>query len=172
MNININLMDTMSIDRGCSKIDAYIENLNKLDEVCKRLAEIGFEVAKNNFDMAASWSISDDPVDMQLVKIEDGYQIQANGQSVCYLEFGAGVYYNGMGSYPNGETPKGIDGIGEHDTINGSGVSQGINQTWGFKTDSGLVVTTHGNPSVQAMYQAKLEMAKQARQIFKEVFAK
>ena len=168
--VDIILTDTSSIKKGCSEIDKFIENLGKLDEVCKRLAEIGLEVANNEFSMAASFSISDDPVDVQLVKIDNGYQIQANGNSVCYLEFGAGVYYNGMGSYPDGETPPGIDGIGEHDTINHSGVSKGIYRTWGFRTDSGQVVITHGNPSAQAMYQARIEMENQAKQIIKEVF--
>lgn len=167
--VNINVFSPRSIERGIEKIERFIEALEKWDELVERIAKIGFEVARSGFDFAVASSIDDDPVDVQLVKINDGFQIQANGRSVCYLEFGAGVYYNGMGSYPV-PLPPGIDGIGEHDTIADSGVSKGIYQAWGYYNKSGELVITRGNPSAQAMYQAKVEMEKQAEQIIREVF--
>lgn len=167
--VNINVSNEASIARGIAKIDKFIENLGKIDEVLKRLADIGLEVAESDFKFAEAFYDGDSTVDVQLVKIENGYQIQANGQAVCYLEFGAGVYYNGLGSY-EGTIPEGIDRIGEHDTIGDTGVSMGARQAWGFRDTNGTVHLTHGNPSANAMYHAKVEMEKQAVEIFNEVF--
>lgn len=166
--INIKLNDSASVSRGIDRLERFIEGLGRLDEAIKRLADIGFEVAKVDFQFAGAFYDGDPTVNVQLVKTKDGYQIQANGQAVCYLEFGAGVYYNGFGSY-EGTIPDGIDRIGEHDTNGNTGVSMGARQAWGFRDTNGTVHITHGNPSANAMYHAKVAMEKQAEQIIKEV---
>lgn len=102
------------------------------------------------------------------------YTIYANGEAVCFIEFGAGVYYNTAG-YPL-EKPQGIVDIGEY------GQGRGKQNTWAYYGDNpgsngfmveragGTVVITHGNPAAMPMYYASTEMKQKILSIAKEVF--
>lgn len=168
--MNVNLYDKADRKKAIAKIDALVANLKKLDEVTKRLAEIGFKVAQSEF--LAATNLDNAGVSVKLVKIPNGYQIQADGEAVCYLEFGAGVYYNGSFGNYGGERPAGIDGIGEHDTINDSGVSKGTQKTWAYYDNAGNLIKTHGTYAYQPMFHSLREMERQAEAVIKEVFSK
>lgn len=81
-----------------SSVDAAIKDLKEYEkwlkekslELCKRLAEIGANVAEISY---ASGFIDDgnDDVVVSVEAYNDGYAIVANGYSVCFLEFGTGV---------------------------------------------------------------------------------
>ena len=99
------------------------------------------------------------------VRVEgDGYAVYAQGEQVAFIEFGAGVYYNGGGNYllPR---PKEIAKIGEF------GQGKGKQQTWGYYDDTGALHLTHGNPPANAFYHASEDIRSKIAQIAEEVFA-
>ena len=59
----------------------------KLDEVCKRLAEIGRDTAQAIFDSAGE---GNGGVKVEIAQIENGWKIVAAGADVYFIEFGTG----------------------------------------------------------------------------------
>ncbi|MBQ0097908.1 MAG: hypothetical protein KBS62_03105 [Oscillospiraceae bacterium] len=131
-------------------------------EIAKRLAELGREYAEQGFGGALY--DGDNDVKVHIEQTENGYKIVAKGQAVCFLEFGAGVYYNGTGRY-EGIRPAGVVGIGEY------GQGKGKRNAWGFYDNGGLVIT-HGNPPYSVMYRTAQQLRKELPKIAKEVFNK
>lgn len=83
MKINCSL-DTKSIDKAIRQIERYQKQMpQKLDKLLKNLAELGADTARQVFGSAATVTVD---------KTENGYTITANGEAVCFLEFGTGVY--------------------------------------------------------------------------------
>lgn len=160
-------MNPSTIDDAIEAIEDLKEKLDRLNENMERLAEIGVRVAEDAFTMAAL-DASVEPVSVTCKMNKDGFVITARGREVAYLEFGAGVFFNGTEPY-EGERPEGIDPIGGHDTITGSSISQGIFDSWSYK-DGNKTVVTHGIPAAQGMYLAQKAMAEEAKKIIKEIF--
>jgi len=103
-------------------------------------------------------------VDVTLDNRENISVVVANGEDAVWVEFGAGVYYNGApGSSPH---PKGSE-LGF--TIGGFGKGRGKRDTWGFYRDGELQLT-HGTPSVMPMYNAVKTACDSIADIAKEVF--
>lgn len=89
----------------------------------------------------------------------------ANGKDAVFMEFGAGVYYNGaVGSSPN---PLGT-GLGF--TIGSYGKGNGRKEVWGYKDGSGVHLT-HGTPASMPLYKAVQSVLKDIEKIAREVFA-
>ena len=92
-------LDAASIDNAIKAIEEYEKDfLRKCDEFTRQLAEFGGKAAGTIFGEA---------VQMSVVKEKDYvYSINANGERVCFLEFGTGVYADS--SHPFAPT-SGID---------------------------------------------------------------
>lgn len=157
----------ITIDLSAKSIDSALKEvrkykawvLEKEKELRQRLAMLGASVASIKFSTAIYNGTND-----VTVRVEDDGStatIYAEGQSVAFIEFGAGAKYGyghpqagefgvGPGTYPDGkgnwDNPKGwyIPG-GEH---------------------------TYGNPPAQAMYLAVQAITEQVTMIAKEVFSK
>ena len=161
-------MKTIKIELNTQSIrKAYKEFMNykawverKTEELAQRLADIGVQEAQYRFDNAQY--DGDGKVEVSVVKTDNGYKVEASGQAVCFIEFGAGVYYNGTEPYPV-PRPDGISKIGEY------GRGQGKNKGWYFTKD-GKRQYTHGNPAAMPMWHATKEMEAQLLNIAKEVF--
>ena len=173
MKVDVNIFDYADVARATRRLDTYYSDLkSKADELCKRLAELGCTRAKLDFSNAIYDGVND--VDVHVEPIDNGYKVVATGNAVMFIEFGAGVYYNGSGSYP-GELEPGVVGIGEY------GQGRGKHDWWfysgplgnggGVASDKypGLYLT-HGNPPAAAMYHAKQEVKDAIERIAKEVF--
>lgn len=157
--ITINLTDK-SIDSAIKEIRKYklwVEAKEK--ELRLRLATLGATVASIRFSSAIYNGTND--VSVRVSDKGDTATIYAEGESVAFIEFGAGAKHGyghpqagefgvGPGTYPDGkgnwDNPKGwyIPG-GEH---------------------------TYGNPPAMAMYDAVQAMTEQVTMIAKEVFSK
>ena len=88
----------------------------------------------------------------------------AKGEDAVWVEFGAGVYYNGSaGSSPH---PKGSE-LGF--TIGGYGHGMGKKKTWGFYEDGDLFLT-RGAPAKMPMYKALKSACDEINIIAQEVF--
>jgi hypothetical protein len=90
----------------------------------------------------------------------------ASGKDAVFMEFGAGVYYNGaVGSSPN---PLGAD-LGF--TIGSYGKGNGAKEVWGFYGDDGEIHLTHGVPASMPLYKAVQSVSRDIVQIAREVFS-
>lgn len=155
-------LNKASIDRAIAELQEYkrwVQQKEKL--LTERLALIGAREASVRFGSAYYTGNNDVYVDVE--PTSNGWVITASGEAVCFIEFGAGVYYNGQDSYPN-PRPEGVVGIGEY----GSG--KGKQSTWGYYDESGELVLTHGTPAAMPMYHASREMRQSILKIAREVF--
>lgn len=161
------MVKKITIDLSAKSIDSAIKEvrkykawvLEKEKELRQRLAMLGASVASIKFSTAIYNGTNDVTVRVE----DDGSMatIYAEGESVAFIEFGAGAKYGyghpqagefgvGPGTYPDGkgnwDNPKGwyIPG-GEH---------------------------TYGNPPAMAMYGAVQAITEQVTMIAKEVFSK
>lgn len=79
-----------SCDKALKEIDKYKGKIKpKLDEICKRLAQIGAETARQHLmlENGNTDAVIEDPV-----QIENGYKIVMSGEDVYFIEFGTGEF--------------------------------------------------------------------------------
>ena len=172
MKVDVNIFDYASVSRATRRLDTYLDLKEKADELCRRLAELGCTTATVGFANAIYDGTND--VKVEVKPIDNGYAVVAYGNAVMFIEFGAGVYYNGSGSYP-GELEPGVVGIGEY------GQGRGKKDWWLYPGPPGNaggvpstsvpgMTITHGNPPAAAMYRAKQEVKDAIERIASEVF--
>ena len=168
--IKIDLFDGKSLDNAIKQIQEYKERLsNKCEMFVHRLAEVGIPIIDQNIALAAGDS---DKGHNTYIKINSfGSYSQARliveGKDLLFIEFGAGVHYNGnLGGSPH---PKGKE-MGY--TIGSYGKGQGKNDFWFYYADSGEAVMSHGTQATMPVYKAGEEMRRQVLNIAKEVFGK
>lgn len=156
-------LNAKSIDKAIAEIKEYKAWMNrKTGELARRLATIGAMTASIRFT-GAYYQDGNKDVSISVEPTEKGCKIVASGEDVCFIEFGAGVYYNGSEPYPE-PRPPGVVGIGEY------GHGKGKQDTWGYYDDNGELVITHGTPAAMPMYHASQEMERQLLRIAREVF--
>ena len=156
-HISIDLMSSSSVGAALSEIEARIKKLQRLaEELPKALAgfgvtraEVRFSNAVGNIFLSGSWETP--VIDVYAMPIDGGWAVVANGEQVCFVEFGAGVYYNGDDSYL-GERPEGIVGIGEY------GEKKGNRPFWVYRDSSGDLQYTQGTPANNALFFTAQEM--------------
>lgn len=161
------------------QLEEYQDSIKrKLEEVVREVAKVGLEVAEREiskasftYDEKGIESGSDTEHNSQIkVTSLRGYahaDLIVEGRELLFIEFGAGVYYNGpVGSSPH---PKGE----EFGFLIGSyGKGHGAQKVWGYYNDSGDLVLTHGTRATMPMYNAFLKMYEEAPKIVKRVFGK
>lgn len=160
LTIRLNSKSISSAIKEVRAYKAWVER--KTRELAKRLAELGAEEAKVRFAGAQYDGTND--VSVSVKSTDRGFKIVAAGGAVFFIEFGAGVYYNGSEPYPE-PRPAGIVGIGEY------GQGKGKRKAWGFYDDRGELVITHGTPAAMPMLHAGRVMRQQVEKIAREVFA-
>lgn len=170
MKLTINPLSIASIENTINVLDRYVTILKKLEEeLPKALAEFGKVYAQANYntapmDIAPSGGWDSANITVDAVPVEGGFAVQANGKDVCFVEFGAGVYYNGSESYL-GNRPPNVAGIGQY------GHGRGKQDMWVFERD-GEKVWTHGTPASNTLYYTAQEMrnrvAEEARKILND----
>ena len=155
-------VDLGNIDKAIRELEKYKrELLVKEKRLLDGLASIGIREASVRFTTAMYDGVND--VSVRLNKSNNGYVIEAKGQAVAFIEFGAGVYHNTSEPYPN-PRPAGIVGIGEY------GQGKGKRRAWGYKDENGDLVITRGNPAAMPMWYASEEIKSSVLRIAREVF--
>ena len=92
--------------------------------------------------------------------------IIADGKDAVFMEFGAGVYFNGpVGSSPN---PLGTE-MGF--TIGSYSTHKPDKEIWGYKGEDGEIHLTHGTPASMPLYRAVQRVWKDIDRIAQEVFS-
>lgn len=161
--ILVDVFDIYSIDEAIRQLEQYKESLDsKAEELCRRLADMGAMYAEWNF----SGVLYAGDVDYKIT-VERGegntYYINADGETVLFMEFGAGVKHGyghpqadefgmGPGTYPEGK--------GHWDDPRG----------WWFKDKSGTKIHTYGNAPGMPMYNAAKDLRKEILAVAREVF--
>lgn len=147
------------IDKAIAELEEYKHTLrNKMQrfrqevgEEIRQLADIGFVGAVAN-------------VSVELDNSDNLTVVVANGSDAVWVEFGAGVYYNGpAGSSPH---PKGME-LGM--TIGSYGKGYGSRRAWGYYSEEGLVLT-RGTPAQMPMYSAAKSVCETIDAIARRVF--
>lgn len=138
---------------------------NKGRKLIRKLAKLGYEVTSAEF-ADLTW-YDDNDIDVRIEE-KDGKnkfvcEVVADGDAVCFIEFGAGVYYNGTEPYPI-ERPPQILPIGEY------GKGQGKREGWFYKDADGYVQYTHGMPAQMPMYKGFEQMRQEIETVVREVF--
>ena len=150
-----------SVDKAIKELREYqtwVEQ--KTATLTERLAAVGAMEATVRFSRAHYDGDKDASVSVE--PIPNGWKIVASGQDVCFIEFGAGVYFNGSEPYP--DRPSEVAKIGEY------GAGHGRQNTWGFYNDSGELVLTHGTPAAMPMLHASRVMQQEVERIAREAF--
>lgn len=162
MKITINPFDKKSIARAERLIRQYEKDfVVKVDEFCRRLAEIGVQLAGDIY------SISDidgeNEFSVYLQKNSDGYSVIAEGKTIGFLEFGTGIrnpewHGEGVDYTP---PPHGSYGMGHGKQPYG----------WWFKSQEyGVTMHTYGNPPAEGMLTARNTMIERVTAIAREVW--
>ena len=169
--ITIDIFNPASIDAAVKEIRDYADWVKrKTDELRERVAYFIAKDASAVFNTA----VADDLIgegavigSVDVVVEDNGNMtlVIANGEDAVFMEFGAGVYYNGgVGSSPN---PVGA-ALGY--TIGSYGKGNGAKAVWGFKGEDGALHLTHGVPASMPLYRALQGVVNDIEQIAREVF--
>lgn len=88
--VQIDVFDIDSIRRAAKEVEDTTKWLEKKsDELCRRLAELGKDVALTAY--ADAGAEMNDDVDVEVVKAGKQYILRAFGSQVYFVEFGAGT---------------------------------------------------------------------------------
>ena len=176
-HIEIDVFDPSSISAAIAKLDDYSRWVQtKADELRERLGDMirdkaqpvfNASVADNVFRVVDGSFVDETEfgkVEVYVISSQDLTVVFADGEDAIFMEFGAGVYYNGaVGSSPN---PWGANlGL----TI-GSYGPNGAKETWGYYGEDGELHLTHGTPASMPLYRAVQSVRQDIVQIAKEVF--
>lgn len=178
MNITIKITNLNGVLKDIADIEKWLDK--KANELCKRLADIGMEEARVRFANAIYDKQFDGSSEPNNVKVsveprENGYSVVADGDEVCFIEFGAGV---SQASEYLGNRPDGVVGIGEY------GKGKGKNGEWFTnKIDKMVIVRNNdgtekilkgsfvvGTPTSAPLYNASEKVLEQLTDIAREVF--
>lgn len=169
-NVDLSKSGISELKKGLKEYKKWINK--KTEELCKRLAEIGVQNAELNFSGAFYDGINDVKVS-KTSRGKNEWVVKADGKSVLFIEFGAGVYY------PDAELSeyKNADGM-VHGTY---GKGLGNNEYWFYTGQPGNAggelayghpnsTITHGNPANMSMYATVKDLEYNLEKIVKEVF--
>ena len=170
--ITIDIFNPASIDAAVKEIRDYADWVKrKTDELRERVAYFIAKDASAVFNTAVADDLIGEGAVIGSVNVvvEDNGNMTlviANGEDAVFMEFGAGVYYNGgVGSSPN---PLGA-ALGY--TIGSYGKGNGAKAVWGFKGEDGALHLTHGVPASMPIYRALQSVVNDIEQIAREVFS-
>lgn len=165
-NITIELSQK-SIQDAIKQIEAYKNTLNvKVREFVRRLAEAGIPVIEQNMNTEGDSSTEHNVyVDLNSFGSYSRATLVLQGRDILFIEFGAGVHYNG--AVGSSAYEKGAE-LGY--TIGSYGKGHGAEDYWWYVDDSGAPRMSHGTKASMPMYKADMEIIKRFKAIAVEVF--
>jgi hypothetical protein len=156
INVHLTNDSIASAAKELRRYAAWVEQ--KEVELCTRLAQIGLNVAKINFEMAAYDGLND--VTVRVDQTGSVAVIYAEGSAVAFIEFGSGAKYG----YGHPDAAKHGFGPGTYPSDKGLWNNE---KGWWF----GSGQHTYGNAPAMGMYKAVQAMTEQITQIAREVFS-
>ena len=155
MTINVDILDPASVQAAIAQLESY-DLEARVDEICRRLADIGFATASAGFAGVLYDGTND--VHVTVEPIDNGYAVKANGQAVLFLEYGAGIRYGYGHPRPEGYGPG---------TYNPG--SRRWSSPYGWRFGKGGEHHTFGNRPAAAMYHAEQDALRDVERIAEEV---
>ena len=170
LTINVDPMNEASVEalwRNLAGFERWM--VKKANELTLRLASLFQQQAQIRFDLAIYNLYDEHTESVDAMMNDDGsWTITARGEAVCFIEFGAGVYHNGIEPYPNGDMLSRADeivGIGEY------GAGNGKKDGWYYNHPSdGGTAYTHGTRAAMPMWHAADRVRSDLLKIANEVF--
>lgn len=162
------VMSAKGFERIANSILEYSATMqSKVDTFVLRLAELGIPIVEQRINQAYTADSLNHYTYIDVKSFGDYAQARliVEGQDIAFIEFGAGVHYNGpVGQSPN---PKGQElGL----TIGSYGNGKGAKDTWVYQGNNGDWIVTHGTKATMPLYSASLEIINNIVLIAKEVF--
>ena len=164
MNVSVKVSGMSEL---LSRLEEYKQAVGqKQRELCKRLADMG--ATNVSLQFARAIYTGDNDFNVSVVDMPSGgYQIVVSGQSVAFVEFGAGVTYGnghplaaefgmGAGTYPSDK--------GHWDDPNGWYLPK---EKW----SSDGTKHTYGNPPNMPMYNTAKDLKEEIARVAREVFS-
>lgn len=158
------------IEKAIRELKQYKQSIiDKTNLLREKVAERLAELSRDGF----AGAIVDDllkggqrtaQVDVNIDPQDNITLVIARGEDAVWVEFGAGVHYNGAAG--TSHHPKGSE-LGF--TIGGYGKGMGKKDVWGFYEDGELRLT-HGTPATMPMYNAVKTVCDEIAGIAREVF--
>lgn len=169
--IHMRLNDA-SIDNAIRELEAYKRWLReKAKELRERVAYFIAKDASAVFNTSTLEGLIGEGAETGRVEVtvddrgDNITVVLADGEDAYFMEFGAGVYFNGApGTSPH---PKGAE-LGY--TIGSYGKGNGVKTVWGFNGTDGKLHLTHGTPASMPLYRACMSVAGDIVRIAREVF--
>lgn len=159
------------INGAISELKSYKQEIRRKTETFrKRFAQEVAKLAQAGFDASAVDYLVDGSTTPSVVNVDvtngSGVSfVTASGEDAVWIEFGAGVYYNGAaGSSPNPWGGK----LGF--TIGSYGKGMGQKRVWGYYSEDGELILTRGTPATMPMYHALKSACDNIYSIAREVF--
>lgn len=151
MSFTASITGLPGVLRSLQRTEKVLDDSRRLANACYDAASTGAEIASTIYSM--SDYDGDRDVSVTARKTDSGATITAAGQSVLFMEFGAGATHSGERHPQNSEF-----GFGPG-TYNPDSPNWSNPKGWWF-TDpvTGQKVHTYGNPPAMAMYQAGKEV--------------
>lgn len=160
-----------SIDAAIAQIRQY---KNDFEQKCvlfrEKVAERIWWNADHGFRIAPVGMIVSGPKPVNDVQVHVGHGynmsiVWATGKEAVFIEYGAGVYYNGnVGSSPHPWGPRHGYLIGKY------GQGHGARRAWGYYDANGNRVVTRGTPADMPLYFSIEEAIRALNEIAEEVF--
>ena len=138
--------------------------LKNIPDLLKAIEEAGMEEAEMFYSGLYDDNKSPKDVQISSKRGDDYVEITAEGESVLFMEFGAGVHYNGLDPHP--ERPPEVSNIGEY------GKGKGKQDSWRFYDSNGTLQKTHGTRAYRPMYEAKKSIMEFVENHGKEILTK
>lgn len=155
-------LSEQSIENAIKQIEAYRKRIErKKDLLAKRLADLGATKVSGGYELAQYDGRKD--ISVSVERTQNGYAIVANGESVLFVEFGAGVTY-GYGHPENGKF--GL-GPGTYPSDKGHWDDP---KGWWIPVENGGG-HTYGNAPSMTMYRTEQELEQELLTVAQEVFA-
>ena len=171
MELKVDLFSVSSTDELIRAISDYYDTLErKVTTFIDNLAQFIGDKAQAGFSAAMADDIVETGPRSAVVDVsiqhenETTLYVIASGSDAVFVEFGAGVHYNGqVGSSPN---PKGAE-LGF--TIGTYGFGSGAKDTWAFF--DGQTLHSRGTPAKMPMYLSSLEARNELERMAREAFS-
>lgn len=169
--ITINGLSAESLRKAAEEVDKLqVGYVVKNREYVRALTRAGIEEASNHLTFKGDSETPTFGTKNPYVRMwhREGLMtssIRLTGEDVAFVEFGAGVHYNG---HPNSSpNPYGVK-LGY--TIGSYGWHQGLDDFWSYKDDNGVDVVSYGTEAAMPLFYASEAIKQKYRDIAKSVF--
>lgn len=170
--INCSITKKGSIKRAIQELETYKNDLNRKTEMfVDRLGAVGIKALNVRLSAISPFYKGEDiKTEGEIVQTDDGWKaiIYMSGSQAAFIEFGAGVTFNGAEG--SSRHPKGKElgyTIGSYNPASPNATSS---SGWWYTDKWGQSQHTYGTPTFAPLYESSMDMLREVANIAREVF--